>query len=152
MAVNSRRLSLWSMTAVLAASLLLLASIGCSLSPKERSNPLDPYNPLTHTDPFQLSLEIVDVTTDAGVTEKIRVTWLSLEHGRLDEHHVQRTQRGTDFNYISLAVTLVGDTTYLDTTCVLGTQYYYRVLAVFNGGADTVASNRISTVDALTGW
>lgn len=131
---------------------LLLLCVGCSTGPDERLNPLDSDNPITGDDPFHVSLNMVEVQTDSGLVERIQVGWLDIDHGRLSAYSVRRSGRGTTFEFSTLGTTQPGDTTFLDSSCISPTPYYYKVLAVFNGGADTVASSIVSTAEALPEW
>jgi len=129
-----------------AAALVLLLAIGlgCSMNPKERANPLDPLNPDTGIDPFQLSLSFVEVTDDTVPTMKIRLEWHDIDHRALDEYHIFRRVANDFDDWLTLvAVTSPGESTYTDMESDPRVRYYYQVTATFNGGVDSLCSESV---------
>ena len=118
----------------------VLITVGCSLSPKERANPLDPLYP---TPPLDCSLSLVDIQVDTAWTRKIRLDWAELDHVGLVEYHVFRRVPVESEGFVILDVIDPPVTTYTDLECVVDSAYYYRVTALLGDGTDSVLSEEV---------
>lgn len=125
---------------IMLVSVIIFMAISCSLSPKERANPLDPMN---LTEPFQLTLQLVNVADETGTVRRIMLDWRDIDHVALKEYHIFRRAPVPIGPYSLVAVTQPPTTTFLDDESIVEEWYFYRVSALFGDGNDSVLSDRI---------
>ncbi len=124
--------------------LVVIAVVGCSINPKERLNPLDSANDETGYDPFEVSLTRETISTDTDTTRIHHIVWRDIPHGAIEKYHLSRRQGNyADLEYILLDEFNVGDTCFGDSTFNPRIKYYYRVIALFIGGEDSIRSTEL---------
>lgn len=120
--------------------LAVTVAFGCSLTPKERANPLDPLNPVP---PLQLTLELVDTVIDTVSDRKIQLTWSGIEHGGLLDYRVYRRVPINFENFTLLDIVESSLTTFTDFSSCADTAYYYKIVALMGDGTDSIFSEEI---------
>ena len=120
----------------------VIAMVGCSISPKDRLNPLDSDNDETGYDPFEVSLS-QDIILDGIDTTRIHhIEWRDIPHEVIVKYHLFRKQANLYYlPYVFLDEFDVGDTCYDDSTFNSQIKYFYRVTAIFSGGEDSIRSS-----------
>ena len=114
--------------------LIIFIVVNCQDMPNKPSykNPLDTKNPQTNGDPFRLRID----STAAEVT----LIWSEVQLEAVFGYNVYRSIDEPDtFNL--LGATVVGDTTWVDTTVVNGFIYWYKVIAVGKTGDESSQTN-----------
>jgi len=104
---------------VLIFSICLLQLSGCS--DRERSNPLDPGNPLTGGKPS--NVEII------ASSDSVRITWDSMQLRDLTEYKVNR-RMATQSNFATIATLPKTTNSYTDKLVQADREYIYNIVAV----------------------
>ncbi|UCE23284.1 MAG: fibronectin type III domain-containing protein [Candidatus Zixiibacteriota bacterium] len=126
---------------LLVFAMAVLGLTSCSIEPKERLNPLDSFNPETGGDPFHLDIGLVELNSDTGSVEVVRLEWNNIQHDSLNEYHIWRRVGYVVEVFEMIGTTLPPQTTFIDENCRANTGYYYQIVAVLNEGRDSVSSD-----------
>lgn len=118
-----------------------LVAVGCSISPRERSNPLDPVSPV---ELFQLSLTLIDTVIDTDSVRRVQLNWQNIDHVALIEYHVYRRLPVQADGFVLRDITLPPLTTFTDMDAVPEDPYFFRVIALMGDGTDSVFSEEVS--------
>ncbi|HWR82119.1 MAG TPA: VCBS repeat-containing protein [Candidatus Deferrimicrobium sp.] len=115
----------------LVSMLVCIGLLGLNCSQKDRSNPLDPDNPATHGDPFELTLTM----KPSGV----RLDWESPPLSAVAGFRIYRS-REAESGFEKIADIAKNEHTYIDAAAILAVTYFYRIAAIDPQGRESQRS------------